>query len=183
MIIFQADEESGYRSRTIKNASADVTIAFAVDFNTAGERLTKKAVIEQGNLYIPIDTSIFEDRGKIHKAVFSARESILRLKKNEISLNIAGNGIYRMKSTFMSNQKTVDYFTHYFLNDLITTLGGYVKVTIIRTGGQSGFDEAGAKAGVKLGIPVLIHAPKNWAYRDIDEVDHYNEIEFKKRFE
>ena len=30
MIIFEANEKPGYRDRTIQNASADVTIAFAI---------------------------------------------------------------------------------------------------------------------------------------------------------
>ena len=33
MIIFEANEKPGYRDRTIQNASADVTIAFAQDLS------------------------------------------------------------------------------------------------------------------------------------------------------
>ena len=182
MIVFQADEETGYRSRTIKNASADVTLAFAVDFTTAGEKLTKKAVLEQGKLYIPININVFTSRQKLHDSILSVREQILSLKKPEISLNIAGNGIYRLKSTFINSQEMLNELMYRYLNDIVTVLGGYVKVAIIRTGGQSGFDEAGANAGVKLNIPVLVHAPKDWVYRDINEIDHYGEEQFKKRF-
>ena len=32
----------------------DVTLAFATDFNTAGEKLTKKVVTQQGKKYIPL---------------------------------------------------------------------------------------------------------------------------------
>ncbi len=56
-ILFLEDQTSGYKNRTIKNASADATIAIAVDFNSAGEKLTKKSVIEQGKLYISINVS------------------------------------------------------------------------------------------------------------------------------
>ena len=52
-IIITEDTVSGYKHRTMKNASADVTIAIAADFNTAGEKLTKKSVKEQGKLFIP----------------------------------------------------------------------------------------------------------------------------------
>ena len=42
--VFKESQTSGYRDRTIQNASADVTIALATDFNTAGEKLTKSSV-------------------------------------------------------------------------------------------------------------------------------------------
>jgi len=42
-IIFEEEQSTGYRERTIKNASADATIAIAVDFESAGEKLTKSA--------------------------------------------------------------------------------------------------------------------------------------------
>jgi len=45
-IEFEEEQSEGYRERTIKNASADATIAFAIDFTTAGEKLTKGAVEE-----------------------------------------------------------------------------------------------------------------------------------------
>lgn len=182
MIIFEANENTGYRDRTIKNASADVTLAFAADFTTAGEKLTKKAVLEQEKLYIPVDINIFQTRKDLHDSVWSAREKILSLKKPEITLNIAGNGMYRFKTTFINTQKMLDELIYRYLHDLNLSLGGYVKIALIRTGGQSGADESGANAGVKLNIPVLVHAPNNWVYRDINEVDHYGEEEFKKRF-
>ena len=53
-IIFLEEKSRGYKVRTIKNASADVTIAMAIDFNSAGEKLTKQSVIFQKKKYIPI---------------------------------------------------------------------------------------------------------------------------------
>ena len=51
--------EAGYRSRTIENASAsDITIAFATDFSTAGERLTARAARESARgTYVAIPYS------------------------------------------------------------------------------------------------------------------------------
>ena len=56
-ITFEEEQSTGYKERTIKNASADATIALATDFNSAGERLTKRSVYEQGKKYIPIDAN------------------------------------------------------------------------------------------------------------------------------
>jgi hypothetical protein len=56
------------------------------------------------------------------------------------------------------------------------------KITSIRTGGQTGIDEAGAKAGLRLGIPTTVLAPKGWTFRDINSKDISNEKQFKDRF-
>lgn len=47
MIKFIQHSSPKYPPRTYENASADATIAFAFDFNTAGEKLTKDAVDAQ----------------------------------------------------------------------------------------------------------------------------------------
>jgi hypothetical protein len=177
MIDFQEDDTDGYRSRTIKNASADVTIAIAVDFDTAGEKLTKSAVLSQNNLYLPV---LIKDDFRIGSIPKDLAEEIIKLNKSNINLNIAGNGMYRLKDS-LSEQKAVDYIVHYILKAMLTHLTG-VEITLLRTGGQSGVDEAGAKAGVKLGIPTLVLAPKGWKYRDIDNNDILNETLFKERF-
>ena len=54
LIQFLNSPKYGYVDRTIKNASADATIAVASNFDTAGERLTKNSVLKQSKLYIPI---------------------------------------------------------------------------------------------------------------------------------
>jgi hypothetical protein len=190
MIVFKANEKSGYRDRTIQNASADVTIAIALDFNSAGEKLTKKAVLEQGKLYFPIDLGHFGLNERALDVVSRLGLLIKDLNKSEITLNIAGNGLYTLRQTVIKNQSTCDYFTYCILKHLVNELDRHkenglfdTKIVSVRTGGQSGFDEAGAKAAVKLGIPTLVHAPNDWVYRDIDGVDHYGEETFKKRFE
>ena len=58
-----------------------------------------------------------------------------------------------------------------------------MKVSSIRTGGQTGVDESGAVAGVVLGIPTTVHAPKGWAFRGADNKDVKAEAAFKGRFE
>jgi hypothetical protein len=87
--------------------------------------------------------------------------------------------IYRLKDTFIKNQQSLDYFIYHFISLLIDS---GLKINQIRTGGQSGADEAGAKAGIKLGIPTLVLAPNKWQFRDIDGKDIFNENAFKERF-
>jgi len=192
MIDFQEDESSGYASRTIKNAAADVTIAIAYDFNSAGEKLTKRAVLEQGKLYFPVELERFglkNYQGGVLNIVQHLALRIKELNTSEITLNIAGNGLYTLKNTSIRNQAVCDYFTYHFLQHLVNELdrqrtnGNFdTKIIAIRTGGQTGFDEAGAKAAEKIGIPTLVLAPKGWCFRDENGEDIYNEEAFKKRF-
>lgn len=183
MIDFQEDDDYGYKNRTIKNASADVTIALAADFNTAGEKLTKNSVRNQNNLYIPVSLDVFQSNDVVHNTFDDIAKSIISLDKKDITLNIAGNGIYTLKDTYMQNQKSVDYFVLVLIKEVIKRLDGKVSISLIRSGGQSGADEAGAKAGLKLGIPTLVLSPKGWRYRNELSQDIMNEELFKKRFE
>ena len=174
-ISFSEDSSTGYKERTIKNASADATIAIAVDFNSAGEKLTKTTVIQQGKKYIPIDGNNFQITPERVKIIVDSLNSV-----NAKSLNIAGNGIYTMKGKY--TQQQVDDFTYQFLKAVVESPDLKNKITSIRTGGQTGFDEAGAKAGAALGIPTSILAPKGWKFRDIDGNDISDEQQFKARF-
>jgi hypothetical protein len=164
-----------YRNRTIKNASADATIAIAINFETPGEKLTKSSVVNQGKKYIPIDAKILEvTENRVNKIV-EMLNSV-----NAKTLNIAGNGIYTMKDLY--NQEQLDEFTYQLIKAINESPNLKNKIVSIRSGGQTGFDEAGAKAGIKLGIPTTILAPKGWAFRNIDSKDISNEKMFKERF-
>lgn len=175
MIKFEEDQYYGYKERTIKNASADVTIAIAIDFNTAGERLTKNAVVNQKNLYVPIHIK------KLLNSVEETVRTINRTKKDSISLNIAGNGIYTLVKHYM-DQDYADELVYMFLLNVVNSPDLKVKISAIRTGGQTGIDEAGAKAGVRLGIPTSILAPKCWRFRNEKGEDISDESLFKNRF-
>ncbi len=182
MIEFIEDKSQGYRQRTIKNASADVTIAFAVDFTSAGEKLTKTSVLNQGKTYIPVDATTLEITDDLIESIISKLDKSgyvdIFTGKRHITLNIAGNGIYTMKGKWTQDQ--VDDYVYKVLQEVITKFDG--TITSLRTGGQTGFDEAGAKAGVKLGIKTLILAPLGWKFRDSSGRDIMNEKLFKSRF-
>lgn len=180
-IIFEEDSSSGYRQRTIKNASADVTIAIATDFKSGGEILTKNSVLKQNKVYIAIDAhnrEITQERidklvGKINSAKLDGEN------KPKITLNIAGNGIYTMKG--LLTQEVCDNFTYKLLKAVVEHPDLKYEISLIRSGGQTGFDEAGNKAAIKLGIPTLVYAPKGWKFKTL-EGEFSNEKLFKMRF-
>jgi hypothetical protein len=180
-INFQEEPTSGYRNRTIKNASADATIAIAYDFNSAGEKLTKSSVLNQNKKYLPVSTDVFSSKNDVASTAGKIAQELNKLPNNEITLNIAGNGIYTLKGTM--SQSAADNFTLELLEEVQKRLNPEKKIVSLRTGGQTGFDEAGAKAGIKLGIPTTILAPKGWTFRNIAGQDISNEQQFKARFD
>ena len=145
-IIFEESKEYGYRQRTITNASADATIHFAMDFSTAGEILTKNSVKNQRKKYIPINANNLKvTKDRIEKLVSKLN------KVNAKTLNVAGNGMYTLcKKQNDLTQERIDSFVFDMLNQALNHPNLKTKIELIRTGGQSGFDEAGGKAGIKL---------------------------------
>lgn len=178
-IIFFEHSTTDYASRTRQNASADATIAIAADFTTAGEKLTKSAVEVQKKKYIPVDGNSLNLSEKRINSIVDSLNSVPAALYG-ISLNIAGNGLYTLKGKY--TQAEIDEFTYNLLKAVLESPNLHVKIASIRTGGQTGFDEAGAKAGVRLGIPTTILAPKGWRFRNANGQDVSNEKAFKDRF-
>ena len=175
-INFQEEPTTGYRQRTINNAKADATIAIAVDFNSAGEKLTKTSVLGQNKKYISIDANTLTVSKERVDKIVEMLNSV-----NAKTLNIAGNGIYTMKGKY--TQEQIDKFTYDLLKAVIESPNLKTKIESVRSGGQTGFDEAGAKAGIKLGLPTIVLAPKGWTFRNINGQDISNEQQFKNRFD
>ena len=173
--LFKEEPTIGYRNRTIKNARADATIAFAIDFNSAGERLTKNSVLQQGKKYIPVDTNNPGITDELVESIVSQLNEV-----NAKSLNIAGNGIYTLKGKY--TQEQVDNYVYELLSRVINSPNLKTPIATIRSGGQTGYDEAGIKAAQKLGIVNGILAPKGWKFRDINGRDITDEQAFKARF-
>lgn len=101
------------------------------------------------------------------------------IQKNNInSLNIAGNGIY----TF--NQ---DGITQERVNDLVYNVLHYLiehgcNIQKVRSGGQTGADEAGLVAGERLGLETTSLCPKGWRFRNVKGEDIQDEQAYKARF-
>lgn len=170
-IIFIEDSSCGYGHRTYVNAySADATLAFAVNFMTSGEKCTKNATLQAKKIYIPIDIT-----SDINQNIESIASQLVNCK----TLNIAGNGIYTLSKYCGIKQADCDKIVLDVLTKLINNYGCHF--TEIRSGGQTGFDEAGIKASIALGIKTICYCPKGWRFRTING-DISNEQEFKNRF-
>ena len=168
--------EGGYAQRTRENASmADLTLAFAVDFTTAGEKVTEQAA---GDKLIQVSLS----RESLTDSVAKARSVFDCLTPQErssiLTVNIAGNGMQTLAAHGIG-QKEVNSYVHNFLGilqDMGIRFGGVIS------GGQTGADEAGIVAAKALGIPAEVHAPKGWMMRGADGKDLFSEYAFKERF-
>lgn len=191
-ITFEEDSSPYYKERTRRNAeSADVTIAFAVDFSTAGEKCTKNVA---GDRYIAINLppltyyknpdNIF-NRAMLKERVEKIEAGIIALSEKygfqhvEVDINVAGNGVYTLKQHGIS-QNDVDRFVTDVFRSIETRPN--IHIHSIRSGGQTGIDESGIKAATALGIPATVLAPKGWKFRGPDGVDISEEQAFKARF-
>lgn len=174
MIKFIEHKSPKYPPRTYENASSDATIAFAFDFSTPGEVLTQDAVKSQDKIYIPVHPN----RHPLSHAKIVLDAGWLN-DQDAKTINIAGNGLYTTIK-YGYTQEKCDALVEVYLSSLF----GFLKQlpTLIRSGGQSGFDEAGLKAAVKLGIPALCVCPQGWKFMDQNGTTICDEKQFKNRF-
>ena len=182
MIEFIECKTGGYRQRTIINAkSADITLAFAIDFNSSGEVLTKNAAgAHYMHIEYPLTKKWSKDDLKLLYNEFFGIINKLNLDQMHLKVNIAGHSIGGF-SRFNIEQKNIDEF----VLAILSYFNSYDEVQIveIRSGGQTGADEAGAKAGEILNIKTIILAPRRWIYRNKNDDVYDDEAGFKKRFE
>lgn len=168
MIKIIEHKSPSYGPRTYHNAhSAQLTIALAVDFSTAGERLTKKAAVSSKfgqDAYFPVSLTPELNEHWIHSArdLYRACNRIERLSGGQrvTTLNVAGNGIYTLSANGMS-QEWVNQMTY----NIIAQVHQHLPFERIVSGGQTGIDIAGGIAGDLLGLPVEMTYPKNLKWR------------------
>lgn len=154
-----------YSPRTYYNAkSSDLTVAFTVDFTTAGEILTKSAA---GNKFIAID--LFSDITE------AANSLVVQMRRFNVGqLNIAGNGIYtvidRTWSTKIHSQDSVNQWVY----DVLKLAHSTYPIGFVRSGGQTGVDLAGGIAAEALGIDCEMNLPRRFRQCDVLHRDVYN---------
>lgn len=149
---------SSYAPRTYANAAkADVTIALAVDYSTAGEKLTHKAA---GDKYLKLDPN--------KEKLDNARSLWRRLHYfcGSRIINVAGNGIYTLQTQGIT-QEHINWYVY----DILSIVHKHCTIDRIVSGGQTGVDIAGGWAGVKLGIDVELLLPKGFKQRHEDGID------------
>lgn len=165
-LILEENISDNYKVRTEENVNnSDLTLAIAIDFDSFGEKITKELTLKADKKYIAVSP----DGDPIEKATkIVAKMNELNLPQKFI-LNIAGNGLSTMKGQILQNE--ADEFTYILLKTISQNPKLNSKIGSVRTGGQSGFDEAGAKAAVKLGFTTVVHMPKGFKMRNQDGKD------------
>lgn len=130
--VFIECPEPGYRMRTIRNASADATIAIAADFTTAGERLTRAAVLKQQRVYAPVR---YVGAMATTRALDATVGHLNSIAKHSVTLNIAGNGIYTLRDLLASTQIDVDTYTYDLLSRIVAHPALRPKIVAVQSGG------------------------------------------------
>jgi len=181
-IDFEAHSTTSYVDRTSENArKADATIAIFIDPNTPGAKATKREVSKHKNEYIALSLDPSVSQSDFIGFIDTSAQLVNKLNSTgSKTLNIAGSGIYNLKGEY--TQEELDTLIFEFLEKVVNDPDLKNPIESIRTGGQTGVDEAGAKAGMRLGIPVIILSTKDWKFRDITGKDIKSEEKFKARF-
>ena len=167
---FLEDTDRNFGHRTWRNAEwSDITLALATDFTSPGEITTSNAA---GKKYIgyPIPRNL-EKMTYYNMDLLREAEKVARLiadhpccKAEGIRLNIAGNGAATLKRDGIKTDSVKA-----FISDILgacETLG--VKILEVRSGGQTGVDEAAIKAAQQRRMKCSILAPKGFRMRDAD---------------
>lgn len=185
------ESRGGYPVRTDENAEwSDITLGMGIDFTTNGEFRTaeaagaivdrnKKTIKPAGKyLQMEFDIGTPQNEGELIPNYSALDKVVSKAKKlgKPIKLNIGGNGIYTFKD---STQEDVNEGVLAALKYLIDK---GVQIEEVRSGGQSGVDEAGILAAQSLDLPWSVHAPKGWQFLDANKKSVYGEEKFKARF-
>ncbi|WP_425953151.1 hypothetical protein [Ralstonia pseudosolanacearum] len=172
MLTIAQHPSAKYAPRTFHNAkSADLTVAFAVDFNTRGEQLTKEAA-GGGDRYLAL--SLPGDALKDARVLFAALRRV-----NAKVLNVAGNGIYTLRPRGVSQEECNRH-----VYEILKKVHAHWPIERIVSGGQTGIDLAGGVAGFALGIDVVMTLPSGYLQRHEDGVDmKFSEDEIRNQVE
>lgn len=175
---FIEDSKRNYTHRTVVNARwSDITLAFAVDMDSPGEITTKEAAGERYAGYRLPDEygSVCSDSEKmIADEIVSLVKAHSHCHKGGLKLNIAGNS----QITLDRYGITTEQIRSLIRIVLKSLMQDGVSFSEIRSGGQTGVDEAGIKAAQDCGIKCSILAPKGFRM-------HYEagvELEGRDRF-
>ena len=169
-----------FHDRTVENARwADFTVAFAVDFTSPGERLTATAA---GNEYLPFDlphdgAGLEDDALRRRMAIILSRR--LESMTEPVRLNVAGSTAADLARHGISQEQADSFVT----DVLARALDEGLVIGELRSGGQSGIDEAGTKAALALGIPASQVVPRGFLYLDESGKPHWNRDSFLSRFD
>jgi len=178
-----------YATRTEENIRmSDCTLAFVVNLKTEGMRATSLITKKKNKPLFIVDLKTDLEAENIDETVTKIADVIMEKCFSPmfkgVVINIAGNGIYELKNSNIT-QGDVDLAVLKLIGRLKKTLEerGY-PILRIRSGGQTGADEAGIRTGIRLGIKTTGLFPRGYKIRDVNGVDReYTSIQTRKRFE
>lgn len=163
-----------YAQRTRENArDSDVTIAFAYDFNTAWEKLTKNAAWDK---YRSVDLNWLSYE-EMRRAAYSIANE-LPAKWSAI-INIAGNWMYTLAKHSTEWQEYYNKLLVEFLWCIESRAG--IKLKII-SWWQTWIDEAWIIAAQRLWLDWEVHTTSDYKFRWIDGKDVSDKDKFIERF-
>lgn len=161
------DSSYAYPPRTEKNVMfSDITLAIAIRFDSAGEKLTRELCKKHKRLYVPANPRLVTP----WKLADMLSLKILEVNKSDVSINVAGNGIYTMKGE-MTQEQCNAYVLEVFKR-LATD-----KEIRVRSGGQTGFDTAGLVAACKMNWEAEGLYPKTFRIREMEAERSMNSAE------
>ncbi|MGE0370793.1 MAG: putative molybdenum carrier protein [Gammaproteobacteria bacterium] len=169
-VLVSESGSSGYAARTRANAQRyDVTAAFAIDYGSAGERLTRSSA---GERWVGVALTL--------TPIEAARNLFRFLRQRQAqTLNVAGHGLSTL-ARFGWGQDQVDRWVF----EVLKTVHPHWPLKKIGSGGQTGVDLSGVAAGHALGVDVEVHMPRGFVQRLADGRDvvrHPVEIEQEVR--
>jgi len=157
------DTDRNYAHRTRTNAAwSDITLAVAVDMKSPGEITTKKAA---GKKYVGYELIKSMSAPLAYPMMVAACAIDICDKlymhpdfRAGIKLNIAGNSHIAFKQVGISTHHLQELFRQV----LSTLVSSGMAPSEVRSGGQTGADEAAIKAAQSLGLKCSILAPKDY---------------------
>lgn len=178
------DSARNYGHRTWANAAwSDITLALATDFSSPGEITTRRAA---GDKYLRYQLTrnlkrltTFNQEGQraARKIARMIREHTC-YKEDGIRLNIAGNGLVTLLKSGVDTRTVAAFIGLIF--SACKEEG--VKILEVRSGGQSGVDEAGIIAAQRAKMQCSILAPKGFRWRDKKGDEKEGKTAFVNRF-
>lgn len=180
------DTQSGYRSRTVKNAEwSDITLALAIDAGSPGELETKEAAADKLLPYRLLDGDIAITEPSFVERLLSEVTTDIRnhpryksFSKEGLKLNIAGNRLAILFRHGISQQE-IDDLLHAVIEGL---LENGIAIAEVRSGGQSGVDEAGIHAAQDCSLPCSILCPKGFRFSTAEGHELSGAEKFTVRF-
>jgi hypothetical protein len=148
-----------YQPRTITNAKeSTLTIIFCVDSESSGTKLTKSYTKQFHivNVHNPV------------KYEYAKMKHIFGNNINTSIVNVAGNGISAYVYNNISQSDLNTYVTEF-----LRLLNNEHKISLIRSGGQTGADVAGVSASIRLSIDCVVLMPRGYRQRLLGFVDKY----------